>query len=791
MKRLLVSVCLLLSFTGFSQVENQSALSVDQIMQGEDFVGYLPTRVNWSDDSQRIYFSWNPDGDTLRSTYQVDISSKKIKKLSFEEQKARTEDGDFTDDYRWKVYEKGGDLFLLNTLNYQVKPVTNTLARESNPKFSGDESSVVYQTGDNLFLWNISSGSTVQLTDFKEGKEKKSELSEQEKWLEDDQLANFEILARRKDQEDARKYRRDQTEVKRPKTVHLGSKKMRRMSISPDLNYVVYELVTSAKDKNTIVPDFVTRSGFTSDLNARAKVGGPRDSFETWIIDRQRDTTYQVQTKDIEGIFDKPKYAREYAEDKTTYSDKYDEPREVTVGLPFFSDDGKAVLNITSTDYKDRWIMSLDLGTGGLILIDRQHDDAWIGGPGIGWLSRVQMGWIDNENIWFKSEKSGFAHLYSANVKTGKTRALTQGRFEVLDVRLSRDKKTFFLTTNEVSPHEKHFYHMPVKGGKRTQITSKTGGHEVTVSPDEKLLAVRYSYTNQPWELFLMANEPGAEMVRLTQSTKEDFNAYPWIDSEIIRFTASDGAEVPATLYRPAEDKKNNAAVIFVHGAGYLQNVHRWWPGYYREYMFHNLLVDNGYTVIAVDFRASAGYGRDWRTAIYRHMGGRDLEDQVDAAKYLLENQGIDPDRIGIYGGSYGGFITLMAMFKSPDTFKSGAALRSVTDWAHYNHVYTANILNTPANDSLAYARSSPIYHAEGLKGNLLMLHGMIDRNVQFQDVVRLSQRLIELKKENWELSVFPVEGHGFLESSSWSDEYRRIFKLFEETLLFEETQRE
>ena len=124
-----------------------------------------------------------------------------------------------------------------------------------------------------------------------------------------------------------------------------------------------------------------------------------------------------------------------------------------------------------------------------------------------------------------------------------------------------------------------------------------------------------------------------------------------------------------------------------------------------------------------------------------------------------------------------------MAMFKSPDTFKSGAALRSVTDWAHYNHGYTANILNTPFEDPKAYKQSSPIYFAEGLKGHLLMLHGMIDTNVHFQDVVRLSQRLIELKKENWELAVFPLEGHGFVESSSWSDEYRRIYKLFEETL--------
>lgn len=315
------------------------------------------------------------------------------------------------------------------------------------------------------------------------------------------------------------------------------------------------------------------------------------------------------------------------------------------------------------------------------------------------------------------------------------------------------------------------------------QITSKKGGHEVTMSPDEKQLAVRYSYTNKPWELYVMPNKAGAEMVQLTKSTTEDFEAYDWMDPEIIHFTARDRVKVPATLYQPKADKKNGAAVIFVHGAGYLQNVHYWWPSYYREYMFHNFLADNGYTVLAIDFRASQGYGRDWRTAIYRHMGGKDLDDQIDGAKYLVEKQGIDNNRLGIYGGSYGGFITLMAMFTAPNTFKSGAALRSVTDWAHYNHGYTANILNTPVEDPKAYQQSSPLYFAEGLKGNLLMLHGMIDINVHFQDVVRLSQRLIELKKENWELAVFPLEDHGFVEASSWSDEYRRIYKLFEETL--------
>jgi dipeptidyl aminopeptidase/acylaminoacyl peptidase len=199
--------------------------------------------------------------------------------------------------------------------------------------------------------------------------------------------------------------------------------------------------------------------------------------------------------------------------------------------------------------------------------------------------------------------------------------------------------------------------------------------------------------------------------------------------------------------------------------------------------MFHNLLADNGYTVLDIDYRGSAGYGRDWRTGIYRHMGGKDLTDHIDGAKFLVDKHAVDPKKIGIYGGSYGGFITLMAMFTEPDVFRAGAALRSVTDWAHYNHPYTANILNEPHTDSLAYAKSSPIYYAEGLKGHLLMCHGMLDVNVHFQDIVRLTQRLIELKKENWELAVYPMEDHAFVEPSSWTDEYKRIFKLFEQHL--------
>src|SRR5690606_17537085 len=183
-----------------------------------------------------------------------------------------------------------------------------------------------------------------------------------------------------------------------------------------------------------------------------------------------------------------------------------------------------------------------------------------------------------------------------------------------------------------------------------------------------------------------------------------------------------------------------------------LHNGHKGWSTYFREYMFHHLLAARGYTVLDIDYRGSAGYGRDWRTAIYRHMGGKDLSDHAAGARYLAEHEGVGPGRIGIYGGSYGGFTTLMALFTEPDVFAAGAALRAVTDWAHYNHGYTSRILNLAHDDEEAYRRSSPIYFAEGLRAPLLIAHGMVDTNVHFQDVVRLAQRLIELGKTDWEM---------------------------------------
>jgi dipeptidyl aminopeptidase/acylaminoacyl peptidase len=363
-------------------------------------------------------------------------------------------------------------------------------------------------------------------------------------------------------------------------------------------------------------------------------------------------------------------------------------------------------------------------------------------------------------------------HLYVVGL-TGTPKQLTSGKWEVDSVTLSDDKRSFYLSTSEESPFVRHLYRMPVGGGASTKLTTMDGENGAVVSPDGNATADVYSYTNKPPELYVSGK-------RVTTSPAPEFANYKWLDVPIVKVPARDGVEVPARIYKPANWKPGGRAVVFVHGAGYLQNVNRFWSSYAHEYMFHHLLMSKGYLVLDIDYRGSRGYGRDWRTAIYRHMGGKDLEDNVDAARWLVKAHGVDPRRIGVYGGSYGGFITLMAMFTTPDVFAAGAALRPVTDWAAYNHGYTSNILNAPQNDAEAYRKSSPIYFAQGLKGKLLICHGMVDTNVHFQDSVRLAQRLIELRKTNWELAPYPVENHGFVEPTSWADEYKRILKLFE-----------
>ena len=754
----------------------QAQLKMDKIMSGNDFIGYQPTNVNWGPDNETVYFRWRHNNEIVAPYYETNVSTKVASKIENKDILCKVAGGFVSDATHEHVYyKKGGSLY-----KWSAKKSTLILQKSADFRIVKvlSDNRIILNENNNLFVYQPDNGSYLQLINFIDGADE-IKIKEQS-YLQNQQDELFEIVRKNKVKSLAREKFRDEVQSPSIPKVYLNNKSLGWIKITPDLKHVIFRVDEYSKNERTHIENHITENGYTKSTSARPKVGGKNPKHELFVMNLETEKITPVGIESLPNIYDKPKFLND--------NSKADKPREVVYTNAWVSDENNnCVVEIKAYDNKTRWITSVDLSTGELKVENQQQDDAWIGGPGISSWNRTSgnIGWLkDSRTFFYQDEKSGYSHLYTHNIETGESIQLTKGKYEIHEVTLSKDGSRFYISANKIHLGNREFYHLDIKSKKWTSILTESGNYEVTMSSDEKQLAVRYSFKNKPWELYIGENKPNAKLFQITDSQTSEFKSYKWKEPEIITFQTEDSQTVYARIYRPKKEIKNGAAVQFVHGAGYLQNAHNWWSGYYREYMFNNMLCDLGYTVIDIDYRASKGYGRDFRTSIYQHMGGSDLEDQLLGRQYLMENENIDSNKIGIYGGSYGGFISIMALLTKPNDFKCGAAVRSVTDWAHYNHEYTSNILNTPELDSMAYRKSSPIYFADGLQNKLLILHGMVDDNVQFQDVVRLNQRFIELGKTNFQMALYPIEPHGFKETSSWVDEYTRILNLFNDQLL-------
>jgi dipeptidyl aminopeptidase/acylaminoacyl peptidase len=763
-------------------------LTVDSIMRGPDLVGWSPTALRWSADSQRLYFEWRLPKEDESSTYVVGRDGGAPRKLSDAEAKdAPPANGRWDKAHTRVLAVDGGDVVLVDRAGTR-RQITRTTGNESNPRWARNDTHITYVREGNLFIVPVDGGSGTLITQLTDVAARRPEprLTDSQKFLRDEEEKLIGYVREQKEQK-----KKAEEEAKKDKlpAIELQDRQSAvDLMLSPDDTHVfVVVAERPAGAKATIVPNYVTETGYTEDIPARTNVGDAQDRRLLAVLNLKTGKTVWADGSFAPPVKADEKPAAEAAAGPDARPGRKAE-REIRWSMPVASDDGKHVAaSARSTDNKNRWFVTLDPDTGKTKVIDTLHDEAWIREAGFGGASLEFL--PGDTRVWFLSERDGWMHLYTLDVSADspKAKQLTSGKWEITAAELARDGKTFSITTTEAHPGERHLYTVAIDGGERTKITAMTGSSQAAVSPDGSMLGLVHSYSNKPPEVFLAENTPGAPAKQVTTTPTGEWRSFNWIDPKVITFKARDGVDVYARLFTPemigARRDPSRPGVVFVHGAGYAQNAHKYWSSYFREYMFHNLLASRGYVVLDVDYRASSGYGRDWRTAIYRHMGGKDLEDIVDGAKYLVAKEQVNAKRIGVYGGSYGGFITLMAMFTTPDVFAAGAALRPVTDWAHYNHGYTSNILNSPQADAEAYRKSSPIYFAEGLKGALLICHGMVDTNVHFQDSVRLVQRLVELRKENWEIAPYPVENHGFTEETSWADEYKRILKLFEDNL--------
>ena len=774
-------------------------LDLEAIMGSPDWIGAAVESPYWSVDGRSLYYSLKQDGTKVRDRYRVDIASGRSEKLDPEALAQADGPAVFDRQHRLAAYVLHGDIFMVDLGTSRRVQVTRTPETETSPRFSSDGHALHYRQGNQWFAYDIGAGVSAPAAVLNTGNDPRDKQPDA---LGRDQLRLFKSLRTVKAEKDAARANEEALSAadpgRAPRPIWLGDVgEVIGTELSPDGRWMV--VVTQPKDdkagKAPEVTHYVTESGYSEQQPTRTYVGRRDPAPQSLLlVDLRARKAYPLDTGVLPGIKEDPLKALRAkaiaALEKTGHADdakalKAPEQRAVRIisdaddgggGGVAWSDDGANVaIQMRAIDNKDRWIATVDLDRHALVNQHRLTDNAWIN-----W-NFNDFGWLkDGRTLWYLSEETGFSQLY-ARQPGGKARALTTGKFEVSHPVLSEDGRWFYFRSNQAAPYSYDVYRVSVQGGETVRLTRYEGMNDFVLSPDGRQLAVLHS---APYVLPQLAvqDAAGGAPRELTQTMKPAFAQRAWIAPTIVAVPSSHGAgTIWAKYYGPANEAPGSRpAVIFVHGAGYLQNVTLGWSNYFREQMFHNLLVQRGYVVLDMDYRASEGYGRDWRTAIYRQMGHPELEDLLDGKAWLVRQHGVDPHRVGIYGGSYGGFMTLMALLRAPGEFAAGSALRPVTDWSSYNHEYTSNILNDPQLDPEAYLASSPIEYADKLQDALLIQHGLIDDNVLAGDSIRLYQRFIELHKKNFWMSLYPMERHGFVHPDSWYDEYRRIAELFD-----------
>jgi len=789
-------------------------LSLERIMADPEWLGAPPENFHFSDDGSRAYFDQRRKGErVLRDLSSIDLGSGAIAPVPDAQRSSIDAAGGAFDPARArKLYARNGDLWVKTLADGSVRQLTRTHEVESDPLWLTD-GRVGFRRGDDWFAVDLASGVTATLIDVELAKDPTAPNGGFD-YLKDQQLRLFESLKRTKDDDEKRKARDRELAkadaARAPLPTWLGANHdVQARALSPAANWLALTVQPKDADagKGDSMPNYVTRSGLVEQREVRTLVNRNAPAAQSvLLVDVASGASFPLELATLPGIKDDPfKGMREgavqwhvrHGADKKSVEKKLEAPaqRGVTVQQLQWNERGdQLAVQLRALDNKDRWLITVDLATRKPVVQHRLTDPAWIN-----W-DFNEFGWLhDSRTLWYLSEESGYSQLYLRDVEKRKTRQLTRGAFEIHAVQTDRADRYAWFMANAEQPGRYEVWRAALDGAAPPEKVTSIGarpdhlraGSDQTgpfvLSNDEKRILFRHDDPVTPPDLWLQDAVPGAVAKRLTDTVSAEYKALAWQAPELIAIPSTNQKQpIYARIYTPkdgAAEGGKRPAVMFVHGAGYLQNAHQHFSYYFREYMFHNLLARHGFVVIDMDYRASQGYGRDWRTAIYRQMGTPELEDFRDGIDWLVTNKAVDPARVGVYGGSYGGFMTFMALFKEPDLFAAGAALRPVTDWAHYNHEYTSNILNTPEIDPIAYEISSPIEHAEGLKKPLLICHGMQDDNVFVKDTVRLSLRLLELKKEDWEIAYYPLDPHGFVQPDSWLDEYRRVFKLFDEEL--------
>jgi dipeptidyl-peptidase 4 len=399
-------------------------------------------------------------------------------------------------------------------------------------------------------------------------------------------------------------------------------------------------------------------------------------------------------------------------------------------------------------------LLIVDTATGKTRTVLTENDSNWIN------LSDDLEFLKDGKRFLWSSERSGYRHLYLFDVEGKQLAQLTKGNWEVSAVDAVDETKGFvYFTATENSPLERQLYRVGLDGTGFARLTKDAGTHAAIFAPNATAFYDTYSNAATPQRQDLCRAD-GSRIAAINENKVAELGDYHLSPMEFLTVKSRDGVSLNASIVKPPDfnPQKKYPVLVHTYGGPHAQVVRNGWGG--ANFLWHQLMAQKGYIIFSLDNRGSAGRGHAFETPLHFRIGAQELSDQRDGVQYLKSLPYVDPNRIGIWGWSYGGHMTLHAMFEAGEDFKAGFAGGPVTDWRYYDTIYTERYLGLPQKNEKGYQDSSPVKYAAQLKGKLLIAHGTGDDNVHYANTLSVINDLIEAGKYA-EVLAFPGRGHG------------------------------
>jgi dipeptidyl-peptidase-4 len=710
----------LLSQSAAAQTQAGKEITVDRLFRAPSLGGRLTQGIEWAPDGKRFSYLdrqgygkdavlqlWTMDAAT--GERKVLVNAETLKSV-MQPEKAKTSQATGlgrvqADNYLWSpdgnslLFIGSNSLVLLDLKTMTPKPILTSEEEFEDPKFSPDSRWISFSRGANLFVVNISSGAVTTLTTGGSEAVLKGKLD----WVYPEELDT--------------------------RTAYWWS---------PDSTKIAYYELDERPVTRYTIADMSSPSG-GSEFTRYPQAGEANPIVRVGVVD--------VTGGDSKFM------------DTGANTDVY------LARVNWLPDSRRVAIQRLNRGQNQLDLLFADVATGASKTILTESDKYWIN------ISDDLYFFSDNKRFLWSSERTGYRHFYLYDNSGKELAQLTSGDWAISDLggfgpgaanhpAVDEARGYIYFISNKDDVRETQLYRVSVGDKSLTRITKEAGSHSARIAPDASAFIDTYSNAATPARQDLYRMD-GTGVAVVNEGKVPELAEYKLSPMEFITVTADDGTKLNASIIKPLnfDPAKKYPVLINVYGGPHVQLVRNSWGG--LRYLLDQVYAAKGYIVFTLDNRGSWGRGHAFETPLYHHMGKIELQDQLAGVKYLQSLGYVDPARIGITGGSYGGYMTLEALFNAPGVFKLGVSDAPVTDWKLYDTIYTERYMGRPQDNAEGYKDSSPVNQAENLKGKLMLVHGTGDDNVHFANSVELLNAMIDGGRYPDELMVFPGRGHG------------------------------